>query len=126
MLVKRLLVGLASCCLLSACATPRSVPLPAAHVAQLPEIHRDERIVLTLRNGEKHKLKVVSVEADHLLGREKGTTHAQRFDYADIESLEVYRRSTGSKVTLAVLTTLGVVVVAAVAVVMEIAIHNHD
>lgn len=113
-MLKSTLVALLSLCLLLAgCTTTRTIALTSAAA---PDVAAGDTVVLTLKSGEVRRMKVESVNATTLTGRNldsarKGTT--TQLALTDVQSMQVRKVSGWRTGGLAV----GVVVAVAVAVV---------
>jgi hypothetical protein len=94
----------ASIFLATGCASLQPVPLNGA----APPLQAGDAVVVTTRDGARHKFQVTSVEADALRGEH------DRIAYADMKSLEV-RRSDGTNISKTALI-IGAVVLGAVAI----------
>jgi len=74
----------ASIFLATGCAQMRSVPLASgAPGVERPGVQAGDRVVVTTRDGAKHKFRVTSVESDVLRGEQ------ERIAYTDMKTLHV-------------------------------------
>jgi len=102
-------LAMASIFLASGCAQLQNVPLArTAQGTERPAVQVGDNVVVTTRDGAKHKFQVTSVEADALRGER------DRIAFADMQSLGVQKKGEMhfSKTALIV----GAVVLGAVAV----------
>ena len=116
MLKSTLVVLLSLCLLLAGCTTTRTIALTSAAGGVAPDVAAGDTVVLTLKSGEVRRMKVESVNATTLTGRNldaarKGTI--TQLALTDVQSMQVRKVSGWRTGGLAV----GVVVAVAVAVV---------
>lgn len=108
-LKRTLALATASIFLATGCAQLQNVPLDrTAQGTERPAVQAGDNVVVTTRDGVKHKFQVTSVEADALRGER------DRIAYADMQALGVQKKGEMhfSKTALIV----GAVVLGAVAV----------
>jgi hypothetical protein len=113
----RWLASLLCCCLMAAsCTTLRRVALPSEpQPAPDSIIKAGDTVVVTLRDGTSHQLKVDLVEPDSITGKSAASAQSQRYPFADMQTLRkrsVSFREAGATVAIAIVTALGVVVAA--------------
>jgi hypothetical protein len=117
MTVNRWLTPLLCCCILvSSCTTLRRVSLPA-EPQPTPDsmIKPGDTVVVTLRDGTSHQIKVDVVEPDAITGKPADSAQPLRYPFADMQTLKkrsVSFQKAGAALTIATLTALGVVVAA--------------
>jgi hypothetical protein len=117
MRIKRWLSGLLCFCIVaSSCTTLRRVSLPAEpQPTPASMIKAGDTVVVTLRDGTTHRVKVDVVEPDSITGRPASTAQSLRYPFAQMQSLQkrsVSFQTVGATLAVVALTGLGVVVAA--------------
>jgi hypothetical protein len=116
-MMKSILVVLISLCLaLTGCTSTRTISVADRAPEAVPTVKSGDRVVVTLNTGEALRIKVESVDAQTLTGRNldgPGNGSSSQLALADIRAIEVRKTSVGKSIGLA----LGVIVGVAVLVV---------
>jgi hypothetical protein len=117
MTTKHWLASLLCCCLMAtSCTTLRRVALPSEPQPSPDSIIKvGDTVVVTLRDGTSHQMKVDLVEPDAITGKSADRAQPQRYPFADMQTLKkrsVSFREAGATLAIVVVTALGVVVAA--------------
>jgi hypothetical protein len=120
MFFKRWLVSLLCCCLsVSSCGALRDVPLTADSTPlSSAGLKVGDTVVVTLRDGDRHKVKVTQIDGTSLSGKARRNDAEVRYAFADMASLDV-RRVSFWKTAGAIGATLVIVGAASIAALLS-------
>ena len=116
MIIKSWLVSLLCCCMVvSSCTTLYNVPRSSgSQTFPRSSVKRGDTVMITMRDGTDHELKVQQVDAEALTGRARSGAKVERYAFADIQTLRVRQVSIGNTAGAvgAALAVVGAVVLA--------------